>query len=1183
MRSKALPYLVLFGMVMATFIPLYRWTAPASATQADAASVAAPASGIEPTGAIALTPLGTYQTGLYDEGAQEIAAYDPVSRTLFVVNAQAATVDIIDISEPMTPTRTAQIDATAYGSQANSVDVLSGIVAVAVENEDITANGSVVFFDRDGDFLKQVTVGVLPDMVTFSPDGQHVLTANEGQPNDDYTVDPEGSVSVIDISGGVATATVTTLGFTHFNGVPLDPRIRIFGPGSTASQDLEPEYIAVSADSTRAWVTLQENNALGVINLETMTVTQLIALGYKDHNLPGWGLDASNQDDAINIANWPVRGMYMPDGIAAYEVGGNTYLVTANEGDARDYKGFSEQTRVADLVLDPAIFPNAAALQENEALGRLLTTTATGDLDGDNVHEAIYAFGGRSFTIWNAAGKQLYDSGDSFERITAGAFPEEFNSNNAENDTFDNRSDDKGPEPEGVTLGEIGGRTYAFVGLERIGGVMVYDVTNPSAPTFVQYVNPRDFTGDAEADTAGDLGPEGILFIPGTDSPTGAPLLVVANEVSGSTTVYGIGSPDGAGTLTLLHNNDGESSLLPIGYSVEPNSGYPNTDTVQLDVGSVAAFKTVTDEQIAAARAADNSVVNVYAGDAFLASATLVCSLPPNPADTPIYDAVAQRQIAYDAHIFGNHEFDYSPDFLERFVRAFEVNGVLTQPFLSSNLDFSGEPGFADLIDQDGIIVGYSTDGRVVARSMISVDETTGQRFGIVGATTPTLPTISSPRNVGVTETVSETAQLAQAEIDRLYNQYGVRKIIFVSHLQDVNNDVELVGLLSRVDIAVAGGGDELLVNSSVPTDTQLLPGEAAPIVDEYPVRVTDATSRTVYLVTTAGNYKYLGRLDVEFDAAGEIASFDAQQSYPRRVIPESATATTLGLDDAVMMDAGIVETVNEPVEACLEGLAEPIARTEVALDVSRNSVRSRESNGGNLIADSFLYVYEQYADDSGLEPRSETNPVIAVQNGGGIRQNAGDELEVGTISRLDTINVLPFDNFMTVVRDVTPADLKTILERSAASLPGQGGQFLQIAGFRVTYGTSYSVGNRVREVTLDDGTEDGTAIIRGGAVVADAPAVDIVTNGFTANGGDNYPTFAANPNKTRLLDDSGISLAYEQSFRLYLQTFPVEGDPALPTVQADDERYQPGGEGRITITAGVDVYLPLILQGSAR
>ena len=610
---------------------------------------------------------------------------------------------------------------------------------------------------------------------------------------------------------------------------------------------------------------------------------------------------------------------------------------------------------------------------------------------------------------------------------------------------------------------------------------------------------------------------------------------------------------DGAGTLSLLHSNDGESSLLPIINNVTTVS-----PTLQLETGGVAAFKTLTDQNIAQARGAGNAVVNVYAGDAFLASATLACSLPPQPASTPIYDAIAQRQIAYDAHIFGNHEFDYSPDFLERFVRAFTETGELNQPFLSANLDFSAEPGFADLIDPDGLIEGEVEDNRPLARSMVLTDTTTNQRFGIVGATTPDLPTLASPRNVQVTPTLTETADAVQEEIDRLYDDVGVRKIIFVSHLQDVDNDRQVVQQLSRVDVAVAGGGGELLASTAVPTTTQLLPGEAAPIQDTYPIEQEDADGRTVYIVTTSGNYKYLGRIDVQFDANGEVANVLRDTSYPRRVIPQSEAATTLGLDDAVAPDPGIVSSVIEPVKACLDTFANTVvARTEVNIDVSRAGARSRESNGGNLIADGFLRSYQRYAETNGLPTITQTK-VIAVQNGGGIRQNAGDSLPQGgapgDITRLDTLNVLPFDNFMSAVRDVTPVELETIFERSAAVVGG--GQFLQVSGITVTYQLDSAPYGRVRSLTL----KDGTKIVEDGAVVAGAPNVTIVTNNFTANGGDNYPTFANIPlaRKPRLLDDEGIALTYERTLVEYLQELGV--------VRANDPRYQPGGDDRILI-----------------
>lgn len=495
---------------------------------------------------IVLKPIGTYSTGLFDAGGAEIVAYDPDTQRLFVVNAQVNRLDVLDIRQPSAPVRVSSIDLSPYGGGVNSVAVRDGIVAAAVENENKQAPGQVAFFDATGRLLSSVTVGALPDMLTFSPDGSWVLVANEGEPLD-YCApglenDPEGSVSVIDLRGGVAGLTqdkVRTAGFTAFNGA-VPAGIRIFGPGATVAQDLEPEYIAVSHDSKTAWVTLQENNALAVVDIASAAVTSLAPLGTKDHSLPRNALDPSDRDGGARIAPWPVRGLYQPDAIASYSSGGQPYLVMANEGDARDYECFGEETRVGDLELAAGVFPEAASLQEDEALGRLRTTTAGGDTDGDGRNEEIHTFGARSFSIRNAAGDLIWDSGNEMELITAVALPDFFNSSNDDNDSADSRSDDKGPEPEGVALGLFRGRQYAFFGLERVGGVMVYDVTDPRAPFFVQYVNPRRFDGDAEAGTAGDLGPEGLVYIPREQSPIPRALLAVGNEVSGTVTIYSI-------------------------------------------------------------------------------------------------------------------------------------------------------------------------------------------------------------------------------------------------------------------------------------------------------------------------------------------------------------------------------------------------------------------------------------------------------------------------------------------------------------------------------------------------------------------------------------------------------------------------------------------------------------------
>lgn len=491
---------------------------------------------------VRLNTLGTYASGIYNQGASEIVAYDERSKRLFTVNGATSKIDVLSLANPSAPVLLFSIDLAPYGRQANSVDVRGGIIAAAVEAQVKTDNGKVVFFNANGNFLNQVTVGALPDMLVFTPDGTRVLVANEGEPNNDYTVDPEGSVSIVDLSSGVGAAQVVTADFKSFNKTGVDPGVRIFGPNASVAQDLEPEYIAVAPDSRTAFVTLQENNALGVLDLQTNRFTRVLSLGYKNHNRIGNGLDASDRDNANLIRNWEVLGMYQPDAIAAFEAGRETFLITANEGDAREYTGtpgFTEEARVASLNLDPTAFPLSTFLKNNANLGRLNVTRATGDADGDGDFDALYVFGARSFSIWTTAGEQIYDSGDEMEKITSRFYPAFFNAGNS-NNTRDDRSDNKGPEPEAVTVGEIGGRKYAFIGLERAGGVMVYDVSNPFLPEFVQYVNNRNFSAATNTAAAGDLGPEGLLFIPPSKSPTGAPLLVAANEISGTTTVYEI-------------------------------------------------------------------------------------------------------------------------------------------------------------------------------------------------------------------------------------------------------------------------------------------------------------------------------------------------------------------------------------------------------------------------------------------------------------------------------------------------------------------------------------------------------------------------------------------------------------------------------------------------------------------
>ena len=489
---------------------------------------------------IELNYIGSFDPSGASTSTCEIVVHDPASQRLFTTSAIAGFLDIINFSNPAAPTVVTSVDMNIYGG-VTSVAVKNGIVAVASPNTDETLNGSVVFFDTNGVFLKQVTVGALPDMITFSPDGTKVLTANEGQPNANYSIDPEGSVSVIDISGGIpalSQANVTTLLFTAYNSQEatlIASGVRKLKATSTLSQDFEPEYITISADSQKAWVTLQENNAVVEINLATTAFTDIWALGTKDVSLPGNGMDISDNNGQVLIANWPIQAFYMPDAVANYTIGGTTYIVTANEGDEKEYTGFVERTTVgaAAYTLDPAIYPNASVLKQSYNMGRFRVSNLSGNTDADAEFETINAVGSRSFSIFNTTTKQIvFDSGDDFERYTAANLPTIYNADHEDN-VAKGRSRAKGPEPEGVTVAQIGSETFAFISLERVGGVMVYNITDPNDVSFVDYKNSRSTSA-----YSGDHGPEGITYIRPENSPNGTGYFLVANEISGTITIF---------------------------------------------------------------------------------------------------------------------------------------------------------------------------------------------------------------------------------------------------------------------------------------------------------------------------------------------------------------------------------------------------------------------------------------------------------------------------------------------------------------------------------------------------------------------------------------------------------------------------------------------------------------------
>jgi len=629
--------------------------------------------------------------------------------------------------------------------------------------------------------------------------------------------------------------------------------------------------------------------------------------------------------------------------------------------------------------------------------------------------------------------------------------------------------------------------------------------------------------------------------------------------------------PKTAVTLTLLHNNDGESSLGA--------DAIYKSSAGDLKVGSTAAFATVFDREIADAREKGNAVLSVYAGDSFLPSKNMICSEPGSATSKkPVLDAVAQAKMPYDVHVLGNHEFDYGTGFLSRYIKAFGVNGKPKHPFISGNLDFSKNADLKSMVGKATLSSGAIANGKVLGRSYIHTDPVTKHRFGVVSAVTWTLRTISSPGSVKLTSNdLQTTAKAVQTQINSL-QRMGINKIILVSHLQAASNDRELVALLKGVDVAVAGGGDELLQSVWIDDSIELIPGESKP-VGVYPTMLTDQAGAEVPLVTTSGNYKYLGRADLNFDSKGNFLVVDALTTYPRRVIPTSPVATAAGVSDAVIQKASITESVDKPLTDCLSGFTAPIAASNTVFNTDRGSatvlgVRTAETNGGNLVADAFVYSYNQRYEKAGLPKPSNATPLVGVQNGGGIRQNPAIVLpvtgKVGEITRGNTFDLLPFGNTLVAVTDVSPTQLKEIFERSCSVTTAGGGQFLQTSGMKVvclrsgtaqvvstpatgaTVGSVTTEGTRVKSITLTD----GRSIVSNGAVVAGAPSVTMVTNNFTADGGDNYPALAA-------LKKSAFGIDYEVSLYEYLRTFPA-GANGLPTIPETDVRYKVlTGEGR--------------------
>lgn len=511
-------------------------------------------------------------------GGAEISAVDAKSKRLFITNGANNTIDIVDISNIKKPKLIKAVNLQSKGvTGIQSVAALNGLVVAATTVGEKTAAGRVFMMDVNGNLLasapKGVEVGVLPDSIHISPNGRFVLTANEGEPKDYCKVggvlteasDPKGSISIIDTTAKKLVA--KTLDFTAFNdranGI-IYAGGRIYGPGATVAQDLEPEYIAISQDSKKAWVTLQENNAIASVDLETGSIIGLSGLGFKNYNTDATGIDPSDRDKETRVRAVPAYGMYQPDAMAVARLGGNDYLFTANEGDAREYPclmgGTDSKVIEAEDVRYGSNGTNAA-LKTDATLGRLNVTTFTpANIAGVNITskstvDDAYSLGARSFSVWKAPtidgvfpAERIYDSGNFIEKkvleVNGGYFNADWNTSTGAANLQDTRSDNKGPEPEGIAYGKAYGKHWVVVGLERDGGIMLFEVSNPGAPQFAQYISSTDWAGTqfSISKPPGNISPEGILFIEAKNSPSKKPLVIVSYEVSGTVAIFELSS-----------------------------------------------------------------------------------------------------------------------------------------------------------------------------------------------------------------------------------------------------------------------------------------------------------------------------------------------------------------------------------------------------------------------------------------------------------------------------------------------------------------------------------------------------------------------------------------------------------------------------------------------------------------
>jgi len=924
--------------------------------------------------------------------------------------------------------------------------------------------------------------------------------------------------TLIDHDSNPATAALFSTSSTDAlaaAGIRLAHKIELFNLpsiGGTTAYD-KPEGLTIRDDGA---LVINYDNDFGTEGAggNAFTVVSFDAAGFdsSDRDVNG---SSGGGNQYRPISGLPVWGLTMPDGIATYTDGqGRSFLLAVGEGDSREYQPdegdiFYDLTRAnSDDAVNGSAFldhPGVSALNAafKAATGisstRLNLLNDTGDINGDGLIDKAFSIGSRSLRIYDDKGNVVFDSSSALEDLanSLGYFTSGYN-----------RDDDKGTEPEMVEIATVAGRTYAFVALERTTSSVaaVFDVSDPYN---VVAVDPVVFPGTDRI--------EGITFL---RSPAGEPAgLIASSEGNDKVSITSAEplAPGSAFKLQLFHLADQEGNISALDDAPRLSGVLNALRAEDIDLDGIPGFV---------------NTLTLSSGDAWIPGLFY-------GASTQAYGAVGrgdvliQNALGVQAIAFGNHEFDQGTGVIKDLISGSEDFPGTAFPYLSGNLNFASDANLAGLVVPDGQAPqANSLTGSVVF-------DVNGEKVGVVGATTPWLKTISSPGNVGISPspfsavpTAAELDALAaeiQADVDALIAANpGLNKVILLAHMQQLSIEQALAERLRHVDIIVGGGSNSRLFDSN----DSARPGDSTQGV--YPIIKTDADGKPVAVVNTDGNYKYLGRLVLDFDAAGTIipTSYDPTVSGAYR----TDAAGLAALNAEAFIDARVQEVADTLREVIVAQESEWFGVSEVFLNGNRNpGVRSEETNLGNLTADANL-AFARSVDPTVM---------VSLKNGGGIRNSIGQSLiptgsvdgvpellptaavfdaqgnvvkPEGGISRNDIANALSFNNGLSLV-SVTPAELKALIEFGLEAGVG-GGRFPQVGGMAFSYDLSRPAGERVLNLTIEDQSgNDLDVVVRGGAVVGDPNrTIRMVTLDFLANGGDGYPFASlASPNRIDL------------------------------------------------------------------